>query len=102
MVANAASEERELVDGAIAALSKDLPATWQVRRSSRTVVGTGSDQQSLADDLIEIAAGPNGVTAALVVKAKRLFGPRDVERLSGDRLFRVLRLNYNLPVLVVS
>ncbi|MGO9656839.1 MAG: hypothetical protein ACLP7F_00515 [Acidimicrobiales bacterium] len=102
MIANAASEERQLVDGAIAALSKDLPASWQVRRSSRTVVGTGSDQQSLADDLIEIAAGPNGVTAALVVEAKRLFGPRDVERLSGDRLFRVLRLNYNLPVLVVS
>ena len=102
MIANAASEERQLVDGAIAALSKDLPASWQVRRSSRTVVGKGSDQQSLADDLIEIAAGPNGVTAALVVEAKRLFGPRDVERLSGDRLFRVLRLNYNLPVLVVS
>jgi len=102
MIANAASEERQLVDGAIAALSKDLPASWQVRRSSRTVVGTGSDQQSLADDLIEIAAGPNGVTAALVVEAKRLFGPRDVERLSSDRLFRVLRLNYNLPVLVVS
>jgi hypothetical protein len=102
MIANAASEERELVDGAIAALSKDLPANWQVRRSSRTVVDRGSDQQSLADDLIEVAAGPNGVTAALVVEAKRSFGPRDVERLSSDRLFRVLRLSYNLPVLVVS
>jgi hypothetical protein len=101
MIANELSEERELVDRALESLGRDLPANWHARRSPRAVAGNSSDQQNLADDLIEITA-PNGITGALVIEAKRSFGPRDVERLSSDRLYRVLRLNYNLPVLVVS
>jgi hypothetical protein len=112
VMADALSEERALVDRVIDTLSKSLPATWKVRRSERTVASstvasstvassTAEQPQSLADDLVEVSA-PNGLTGVLVVEAKRSFGPRDVERLSSDRLFRVLRFNYNLPVLVVS
>lgn len=100
MVINVASEERSLIDGALAEIRARLPAKWVVELSNQRVEEdrAGSRQP---DALIEVRA-PNGTIATIIVEAKRAFAPRDVERLLGG-LARPLRaFAYNVPVLVVA
>ena len=97
MTANAPIRENELIDAAIAWLSKRLPENWTVMRSSRPELAQGEGR---TDAAIEIGA-PRAV-ARLAVEARRTLGPRDVDRMLGS-VSRVLRaLSPHVPILVVA
>jgi hypothetical protein len=100
MSVNIVSEERSLIDVAVAEVRARLPDTWSVELSDRDFDdGRGGRQRP--DALFDVRA-PNGTFATILVEAKRAFAPRDVERLLGG-LARTLRaLTYNVPVLVVA
>lgn len=97
---NIASEERTLIDGAIAEIRERLPDAWLVEPSNETIDDVRGGPPR-ADALISVRA-PNGTITTIVVEAKEGFAPRDVERLLGG-LARTLRtLTQNVPVLVVA
>ena len=99
MIENTALEEKELVDRAIAWLREALPATMSVKRSDRA---SNLSEQTMGDGAIDLVA-KNGMSATLVLEAKRSFSPRDVERTLGPQLTRRLRaMAFNVPILVIS
>jgi hypothetical protein len=101
MNANITIEETDLIDAAVLWLRQQLPATWKVEKSNRTIAGGNAEPQRLVDGAIDLQA-PNGVYTTFAVEAKRSFAPRDVESLVAG-FPRILRtLAGNIPVLVVA
>jgi hypothetical protein len=100
--ANISSEERTLINQAVAWFQTNLPANWKVESTSQTVSSSGpSRPNQVVDALLSISTPQSGGTNFLV-EAKTTFAPRDAERfLSGmARQLRVLTPNY--PILVVT
>jgi hypothetical protein len=99
MTANTSSTENETIQGAVSWIRDRLPKSWEVGLSSRAEFqGTRDARVDAAIDL----KGPNGVYTTMVVEVKRVFGPRDVDRLLGG-VGRMLRtLVPHIPILVVA
>lgn len=102
MSANAIGEATNLLDAAVAWLQEQLPPTWTVARSNRTVAGGNlATPQPLVDGAIDIQ-GAQGTLVTMAVEVKRSFQPRDVEQILPG-ISRVLRtLAGNVPLLVVA
>lgn len=99
MVANSVSLENELVQAAVAWLGERLPPSWEVGPTNRADLRGPSD--GAIDAAIDLRA-PNGTMATIAVEVKKVFSPRDVDRLLGS-LGRVLRkLAGHIPILVVA
>jgi len=99
MTANSALTENEMAEAAVAWLRDRLPTSWEVGPTSR------ADFQATPDGKINAAIdlkGPNGTYTTMAVEVKRVFGPRDVDRLLGG-VGRTLRtLAGHIPILVVA
>ena len=102
MKANSVTEATDLLDAAIAWLQEQLPPSWTVTKSNRTVIGGNlPGPQPLVDGAIDIK-GTQGIQVTLAVEVKRTFQPRDVEQILPG-ISRVLRtLTGNVPLLVVT
>jgi len=102
MTANAIAEATDLLDAAVAWLQEQLPPTWTVARSNRTVAdGNRASPQTLVDGAIDIQ-GTQGIQITMAVEVKRSFQPRDVGQILPG-ISRVLRtLAGNVPLLVVA
>ncbi|MHB1583607.1 MAG: hypothetical protein ACYCU7_08080 [Acidimicrobiales bacterium] len=102
MTANAIAEATDLLDAAVAWLQEQLPPTWTVARSNRTVAdGNRASPQPLVDGAIDIQ-GTQGIQVTMAVEVKRSFQPRDVGQILPG-VSRVLRtLAGNVPLLVVA
>ena len=99
MTANTSIPENEMARVAIAWLRARLPETWEVGPTARAEVQATPGVR--ADAAIDVR-GPNGVFTTMVVEVKRVFGPRDVDRLFGG-VGRTLRvLSGQFPILVVA
>jgi len=99
MSANTTPRENEYAQAAAAWLRERLPDSWDVGPTSRAEL-QGSPDGGI-DAAIDLR-GPNGVFTTMVVEAKKVFGPRDVDRLLGG-VGRTLRtLAGYIPILVVA
>jgi DNA-binding transcriptional ArsR family regulator len=102
MPANPTVEETALVEAAIAWLQGELPSTWKIQSSSRTIANPDPNRPPFqVDALIELQA-PQGGGATIVVEAKRSFTPRDAEQLFLGPVRRYRALTPNLNILVVA
>ena len=99
MVANAATEETEIIDAAVSWLNLALPTGWVAERSSLSVSGPNNREATTIDPVITLK-GSNS-SATFVVEARQSVSPRDVERLMAG-LSRTLRAFANVSVLVVA
>ena len=99
MVANAATEETEIIDAAVSWLNLALPTGWVAERSSLSVSGPNNREATTIDPVITLN-GSNS-SATFVVEARQSVSPRDVERLMAG-LSRTLRAFANVSVLVVA
>lgn len=99
MVANAATEETEIIDAVVSWLNLALPTGWVAERSSLSVSGPNSREATTIDPVITLK-GSNSI-ATFVVEARQSVSPRDVERLMAG-LGRTLRALANVSVLVVA
>lgn len=98
MTANAPPSENELAQAAVAWLRARLPQTWEVGPTARTEFQTPDGRIDAAIDV----RGPSGTYTTIVVEVKRVFGPRDVDRLLTG-LGRTLRtLAGPIPILLVA
>ncbi len=79
MVANAATEETEIIDAAVSWLNLALPTGWVAERSSLSVSGPNNREATTIDPVITLK-GSNS-SATFVVEARQSVSPRDVERL---------------------
>jgi DNA-binding transcriptional ArsR family regulator len=99
MTANGMLTENEMAEATVAWLRDRLPTSWEVGPTSR------AEFQATPDGRVDAAIdlkGPNGTYATMVVEVKRVFGPRDVDRLLGG-VGRTLRtLAGQIPILVVA
>ncbi|HEY1650427.1 MAG TPA: helix-turn-helix domain-containing protein [Acidimicrobiales bacterium] len=101
MAANVAKEETDLVDMAIVWLQGQLPATWTVQRSVRSVASPDPNRPPSQVDAIVEVVGPQGVVT-LIVEAKRTFMPKDAEQLFSGLARRIRDLNPGYPILIVA
>jgi hypothetical protein len=92
------NSENDMAGAAIAWIRGRLPENWEVGPTARVEFRTGGAGDFAAIDL----RGPNGTFTTMVVDVKRVFGPRDVERLLSG-VGRALRaLSSNIPILAVA
>jgi len=99
MTANSTFTENEMVEAAVEWLRDRLPESWEVGPTSR------AEFQATPDGRIAAAIdlkGPNGTDATMVVDVKRVFGPRDVDRLLGSVARTLRALAGHIPILVVA
>jgi hypothetical protein len=99
MAVNAATQETEIIDGAVSWLNLALPTGWAAERSSLSVSGPNNREATTIDPVITLK-GSNS-SATFVVEARQSVSPRDVERLMAG-LSRTLRAFANVSVLVVA
>jgi hypothetical protein len=97
MTENGMLSENEMPQAAVAWLRQRLPGSWEVVPTARAEFQTGKARVDTAFDI----KSPNMFTT-MVVEAKRVFGPRDVDRLltGVGRTLRVL--SPNIPILLVT
>jgi len=95
--ANADLSENEMAQAAVSWLQQRLPASWEIAPTARAGVQTGGARADAAIDI----RGSNTFTT-MAVEVKRVFGPRDVDRLftGVGRTLRVL--SSNIPILLVA
>jgi hypothetical protein len=101
MTVNVASEENTLVDAAIAWLKQQLPTSWTVQRSVRSVASPDPNRPPTQVDAIVEVSGPQGVVT-IIVEAKRTFMPKDAEQLFSGLARRIRDLNPGYPILIVA
>ena len=101
MTVNVPPEETNLVDAAIAWLQGQLPTTWTVQRSVRSVANPDPNRPPTQVDAIVEVAGPQGVVT-IIVEAKRTFMPKDAEQLFSGLARRIRDLNPGYPILIVA
>lgn len=87
-----------MAEAAVAWLRGRLPESWEVGPTSRTEFQAGGDRIDAAIDL----RGPNGTFTTMVVEVKRVFGPRDVDRLLTGVGKTLRTLAGHIPILVVA
>jgi DNA-binding transcriptional ArsR family regulator len=87
-----------MAGAAVAWLRERLPESWEVGPTSRPEFQTPAGRIDAAIDL----RGPNGVFTTVVVEAKRVFGPRDVDRLLTGIGKTLRALAGNVPILLVA
>jgi hypothetical protein len=98
MPANTVLPENEMAEAAVAWLRGRLPESWEVGPTSRAEFQAGGDRVDAAIDL----RGPNGTFTTMVVEVKRVFGPRDVDRLLTGVGKTLRTLAGHIPILVVA
>jgi hypothetical protein len=99
MTANSTLTENEMAEAAVAWLRDRLPESWEVGPTSR------AEFQATPDGRIDAAIdlkGPNGTYTTMVVEVKRVFGPRDVDRLLGGVARTLRTLAGHIPILVLA
>ncbi len=103
MPANMTLEETKLLEDGISSLQGRLPTGWTISKSTRTVPGPiPSDPQTRVDRAVDLK-GPQSSWITFVVEAKRIFQPRDVERIVPPGVSQTLRsLSNNTPILVIA
>ena len=100
MTANAALQETDLIDAAVAWLSEHLPESWSVERREQPAPGATGGQQR-GDATIQIRDG-RGTFTTFAIEAKRSFLPRDVDRLLAGLTRQLRALAPNIQLLVVA
>ena len=98
MAANDGLTENEMVEAAVAWLRDRLPQNWEVGPTSRAEFQTPNGRGDAAIDV----KGPMGTYTTIVVEVKRVFGPRDVDRLLGGVARTLRTLAGHIPILVVA
>jgi len=95
--ANPDLSENEMAQAAVAWLQQRIPSSWEVAPTARAELQIAGARHDAAIDI----KGPNMFTT-MVVEVKRVFGPRDVDRLltGVGRTLRVL--SPNIPILLVT
>jgi hypothetical protein len=96
MATNTRQSENELLEAAVLWLRERLPPAWSVKVRS----GDKPADSSAADVAIEISGG--SVFATLAVQARRVLGPRDVQRLFGSFGKSLRTLSPQISLLVVA
>jgi len=88
-----------MAGAAVAWLRDRLPQTWEVGPTSR------AEFQATPDGRIDAAIdlkGPMGTSTTMIVEVKRVFGPRDVDRILGGVARTLRTLAGPIPILVVA
>jgi len=98
MTANGALTENEMAEAAVAWLRDRLPQSWEVGPTSRAEFRTPDGRVDAAIDM----KGPSGTFTTMVIEVKRVFGPRDVDRLLGGVARTLRTLAGHIPILVVA
>jgi len=100
MTANPATEEKGLIEAAVAVLQAQLPSSWTVQQTSRTVAGNDPSRSPLQVDTMIDLQVPQGVSNSVIVEAKQSFTPRDAEQLFSGlaRKYRALSSQFSLLV----
>lgn len=98
MTANAQLSENEMAEAAVAWLRDRLPQSWEVGPTSRAEFRT---QDGRVDAVIDMK-GASGTFTTMVIEVKRVFGPRDVDRLLGGVARTLRTLAGHIPILVVA
>ncbi len=86
-----------MAEAAVAWLRGRVPESWEIGPTSRAEFRAGGRIDAAID-----LRGPNGTFTTMVVEVKRVFGPRDVDRLLTEvgKTLRVLA--GHIPILVVA
>ncbi len=96
--ANGPLTENEMAEAAVAWLRGRLPQSWEVGPTSRAEFRTPDGRVDAAIDM----KGPSGTFTTMVIEVKRVFGPRDVDRLLGGVARTLTTLAGHIPILVVA
>lgn len=87
-----------MAGAAVSWLRERLPESWKVGPTTRAEFQTPDGRIDAAIDM----RGPNGVFTTMVVEVKRVFGPRDVDRLLTGVGKTLRTLAGNIPILLVA
>jgi len=90
--------ENEMAAAAVAWLRDRLPQSWEVGPTSRAEFQAQGGRIDAAIDL----RGPSGTFTTMVVEVKRVFRPRDVDRLLTGVGKTLRTLAGNIPILLVA
>ena len=102
MPANAATEEKNLIDGALSRLRDILPGSWKAEATSQTMASQDPTKPARVVDALITITSPQGMATTLIVEAKSTFAPRDVERFLSGVASQLRILNQGYPILVVA
>ncbi|MGI8752560.1 MAG: type IV toxin-antitoxin system AbiEi family antitoxin [Acidimicrobiales bacterium] len=92
------TSENDMVECAVSWLRARLPENWDVGPTARAEFQAGEDRVDAAIDV----RGPNGTFTTMVVEVKRVFGPRDAERLLPGVGKTLRTLSSHIPILVIA
>ena len=98
MPANNSMSENELAEAAVAWLRSRLPQSWEIGPTDRAEFRAPGGRLGAAIDL----RGPNGFSTTMVVEAKQVFGPRDVDKLLTGVGKTLRTLAGHTPILLVA
>lgn len=98
MTTNSALAENETAEAAVTWLRDRLPPSWEVGPTSRAEFRTPDGRVDAAIDIKD----PSGTFTTMVIEVKRVFGPRDVDRLLGGVARTLRTLAGHIPILVVA
>jgi hypothetical protein len=104
-MANMPSEEKTLIEGAVAQLREMLPAGWKVAPSDRAYQGAdpgGASQAKTIEDRAIDLTPPQGGMTTFAVEARPSFDPRTAERLLTGLAGTIRTLGGNPPILAVA
>src|ERR1700691_304691 len=102
MPANVATEEKNLIEGALSRLREILPGSWKAEATSQTMASQDPTRPARVVDALITITSPQGMATTVLVEAKSTFAPRDVERFLSGVVNQLRILNQGYPILVVA